>query len=194
MLTCPSPEAAVRRRSAVVISLLSALHNPLLAPAATPDLETPGPVLDLQGFLDAPGQGRLTRILGKLEEDTGFVLRVVTQDRSNAPELNSLLARWRIDRRGGGIAPNAIVVVADRGLQGSLESGGSLLKFLVGDDVMLALPPVFWGRLRREYGMKEFVLTRGEAAAIITSCEIVITCLRNEDFCTEVPSSKASYF
>jgi len=52
-------------------------------------------VLDLQGWLAPPALDRLERILGRLEEDTGYQLLVLTQDRARAraPDLRALL-QW----------------------------------------------------------------------------------------------------
>ena len=129
----------------------------------------------------------------RAQEDTGFKLRVVTQSQSRgrAPGEQSLREWWALS---GPADPNAVVLYADRGLTGSLESGRSFLRFEIGDNVRFYLPEVFWGRLRREYGMQAFVAARGEAAAIVTSCEIILTCLRNEEYCTNVPSASSSYF
>ena len=87
------------------------------------------------------------------------------------------------------------MLAAERGIPGRLEAGGSLLKPLfVGNNVELILPEIFWSRLKREYGTNTFVQSRGEAAAVTRSVEIILTCLRNEDFCVNVPSASASYF
>ena len=62
-------------------------------------------------------------------------------------------------------------------------TGGSFLRYEVGDNVRMQMPDAFWGRLQREYGRIRYVQSRGEAAAVVTSCELIITCLRD----TEVP-------
>ena len=99
----------------------------------------------------------------RAQEDTGFKLRVVTQSQSRgrAPGEQALREWWALS---GPADPNAVVLYADRGLTGSLESGRSFLRFEIGDNVRFYLPEVFWGRLRREYGMQAFVAARGEAA------------------------------
>jgi len=153
------------------------------------------PVLDPLHCLDSEARARLCRIVGKLQDDTGFRLRVLTQDRSSASCARRALELWRISSgSGGSVVPDAIVLIAERGIEGSLEAGSPLLKFLVGDDVLLPLPPIFWSRLRREYGGASFVKSRGEAASVVTSCELIISCLRNEAFCVTVPPASSSFF
>ena len=66
-------------------------------------------------------------------------------------------------------------------------TGGSFLRYEVGDNVRMQMPDAFWGRLQREYGRIRYVQSRGEAAAVVTSCELIITCLRD----TEVPLALA---
>ena len=65
-------------------------------------------------------------------------MRVVTQSKSNAPELGPLLQWWQIGQGGGLRDPNAVVVVADRGLKGKLEAGGSFVRYEIGDNVRYA--------------------------------------------------------
>ena len=99
--------------------------------------------------------------MAKLEADTGWKLRVLTQSRANAPELGTVLQQRRIGDGSGKLRdPNAVLVVADRGIRGKLENGGSFLTFEVGDNARLRLPDVYWGRLRREYGRLRFVESR----------------------------------
>ena len=175
--------------------------SPLLASLASPppadgDAVAPSPlpaVLDALGVLDAPQLARLNRILLTLQRDMGYRLRVVTQDRASAACVRGALDAWRVGRHGG-VAADAVVLVAERGIAGSLESGGSFLKPIVGDDILLALPPVFWARLRREYGGGAYVRAKGEAASVVTACELIISCLRNEAFCVDVPPASASFF
>lgn len=164
------------------------------APVTAAEPAAPGAVLDLQGYLPPSELERLERILAKLESDTGWRVRVLTQGRE-APELGPLLQAWRLGDGGGRLRdPNAVLVVADRGLRGKLEAGGTFLRFEVGDNVRLRMPDAWWGRLRREYGMQKFVGSRGEAASVVTSCELIISCLRSEEFCIDVPEASASFF
>ena len=43
-------------------------------------------------------------------------------------------------------------------------TGGSFLRYEVGDNVRMQMPDAFWGRLQREYGRIRYVQSRGEAA------------------------------
>ena len=60
----------------------------------------PSAVQDRQGYLEPAAEQRLERILAKLEADTGYKLRVLTQSKSTAPELGPLLQDRRRRRRG----------------------------------------------------------------------------------------------
>jgi hypothetical protein len=155
------------------------------------------PVADLAGVLERSEAERLERILRSLEADTGYKVRVVTQARGGGRDseaLADLKRGWRIGGSSAAVDPNAILVIADRGISGSLEAGSPYLRYDVGANVQLVLPGVFWGRLQREYGKLSFVERRGEAAAVVVSCELILTCLRNEDFCITVPPASSSYF
>eukprot|EP00962_Isochrysis_galbana_P015316 scaffold4394_cov113-Isochrysis_galbana.AAC.22 len=58
---------------------------------------------------------------------------------------------------GPRLAPTTVLLIADRGVTGALENGGSLLRVELGQDAALAFGPSFWQRLRREYGSARFV-------------------------------------
>jgi hypothetical protein len=58
---------------------------------------------------------------------------------------------------GPRLAPTTLLLVADRGVAGALENGGSLLRIELGQDAALAFGPSFWQRLKREYGSARFV-------------------------------------
>ena len=197
--------AVLSRRSS--LKLAPVLLAPLvpLAPRAVAETEcqTEGRrVADTANYLNVQERERLERILAKLEADTGYTLRVLSRSRqgiSSEEEVDwTRQPAKSILSCGFGIkpTPQTILVVADRGIQGALEAGSSFITYpYIGDGVMFSLPGVFWGRLQREYGRKAFVEKRGEAASIVTSCEIIITCLRNEEqFCTDVPPASASFF
>ena len=68
----------------------------------------------------------------------------------------------------------------------------------IGERARFALPDIFWTRLQREYAKAAFVESRGEAASIVTTCEFILSCLRNEavneDVCTDVPPASSSFF
>ena len=133
---------AIRRRAMLpLVSLLAtgSIRRPLashaqLTPCENPPCANPLPtvirrVLDLQGYLSPAEEARLERILTKLEDDTGWKLRVLTQSKATAPELGPLLQWWQIGQGGRLRDPNAVVLVADRGLKGKLEAGGSFVRY-----------------------------------------------------------------
>ena len=60
---------------------------------------------------------------------------------------------------------------------------------LVCSQVQLVLAQSFFAQLQREYGREPFVKANGEGAAIELACELALTCLRNEDYCTDVPTA-----
>lgn len=155
--------------------------------------------MDTAGYLrDAGDRERLERILSRLEDTSGFYVRVLTRDRKSEEwtresTVSALACRFGLTSRQ---RSSSVIIVADRGIEGALQAGSSFLTFpVIGDNVQLYLPPVFWARLQREYGRRAFVESRGEAASIVTTCELIITCLNNdEDGCTSVPPASASYF
>ncbi|KAL3898411.1 MAG: hypothetical protein SGPRY_012843, partial [Prymnesium sp.] len=137
-------------------------------------------LLDLGGVFSSQREemARLERILAALEADTGYKLRVLTlspQLRGDAAVLSQARQTLRIQMVKGRIEPNAALILADRGIPGSLEAGSPYLRYDVGDNVRLVLPDIFWGRLQREYGKRAFVEARGDAASIIVTCELVLT-------------------
>ena len=60
---------------------------------------------------------------------------------------------------------------------------------LVCSQEQLVLAQSFFAQLQREYGREPFVKANGEGAAIELACELALTCLRNEDYCTDVPTA-----
>ena len=156
-------------------------------------------VLDANRFLAESEAARLDRILRRLEADTGYKVRVLSRSRGTD--------EWTRDRSSircalgvassSGLDPDAVIIIADRGLQGALQAGSSFITYDIGERVRFALPDIFWTRLQREYGKATFVDKRGEASAIVTTCEVILSCLRldpNEDVCTDVPPAASSFF
>ena len=144
----------------------------------------PQRVLDLESYLRDAQRERLERILRTLETDTGYKLRVATQSRATAPGLKSLRAQWAADDR-------TVIVIADAGIPGSLEAGNPFLRFDVGDEASFVMPPIFFSRLTREFGKAPFVSDASKyGASIVASCEIILTCLRQEEFCVDVPAAR----
>ena len=131
-------------------------------------------------------------VLQKGEEQTGVHIRVLTRSRSSDESTYDprAIKSWL-----GPDAGNNLLVLADRGIPGALESGSAYLTFSVGQNIQLALPDVFFARLKQEYGRRSFVEARGEAASIIVACELILTCLRSEEgYCTTVPPASSSAF
>ena len=156
-------------------------------------------VLDEQKYLSGSEFERLDRVLRRLEVETGYKVRVLSRSRGTE--------EWTRDRGaircalgvsiGSTLDADAVIVVADRGLQGALQAGSSFLTYDIGERVQFALPPIFWTRLQREYGKAAYVDARGEAAAIVATCELILSCLRadiNGDVCTDVPPARSSFF
>jgi|EP00908_Phaeocystis_cordata_P023804 uncharacterized membrane protein YgcG len=125
-------------RRLLPLLLAGSLRRPPAVADPPPLPATVTRVLDLQNYLAPADEERLERILSKLEADAGWKVRVVTQSKSNAPELGPLLQWWQIGQGGGLRDPNAVVVVADRGLKGKLEAGGSFVRYEIGDNVRYA--------------------------------------------------------
>jgi hypothetical protein len=203
-----SLSTVMSRRSALMVVPAISVMSPCMTPAAPiPEClaasDAQRRVVDTAGYLDDESYSRLDRILGKLESDTGFSVRVLTRSRRAASVVDEE-ENWtrsqpsNILRCGFNSAPTSstILIVADRGIAGALDAGSSFITFpYIGDTVQFALPGVYWSRLQREYGRKNFVEKRGEAASIIVSCEQVITCLRSEEqSCTTVPPASTSFF
>jgi len=160
-------------------------------------------VIDEAGYLPQADYERLERILAKLEIDTGYGIRVLSRTRARfaddededwtrAPPASILRCAFNVSAAA---APTTVLIVADRGIKGALEAGSSFLTFpFIGESVQFLLPGVYWSRLQRQYGRRSFVESGGEAASIMTACELILTCLRNEEGCTDVPPPTASFF
>jgi hypothetical protein len=214
----PKPQAITRshffRSASCAAILLTTRPNSAIAGSETtawPTLANPVSgsqsrrVVDPAGFLPLQDYERLERILEKLELDTGYAVRVLSRSRrmlsdgagdyTDARQVSPVLTLRSTFNVTAAQQQQAILIVADRGIPGALEAGSSFLSFpYVGESARLALPDVFWGRLQREYGRRAFVAVRGEAASIVVTCELILSCLRNEEFCTAVPSAGSSFF
>ena len=120
---------------------------------------------------------------------------VLTRTRSSEDwAFDPRAVRCRLGLDDASARASSILLVGDRGIAGALEAGSAFLSFEVGDNVKVSLPDVFFARLRQEYGRRSFVEPRGEAAAIVVACELILTCLRSEEgFCTSVPPA-SKYF
>ena len=196
------PSNIGRRGAALLVAAIStSSHAPpsLAMPCSSTDV-----VLDAASFLNSGDTARLDRILRQLQADTGYKLRVLSRSRLTdewTQDRNSVRCALGVaGRDGSGLDADAVIVIADRGLKGALAAGSSFLSYDIGERARFALPDIFWTRLQREYAKAAFVESRGEAASIVTTCEVILSCLRNdvnvlnEDVCTDVPPASSSFF
>ena len=107
---------------------------------------------------------------------TGFKFRVLCQRYPETPGL-AIKDYWWVDDK-------TIVMIVERG--NSKSGMSNILNFNVGQGVELALPPVFWTRLRNFFGNSFYIKDNGEDLAVINAVDTVVGCLR-EGFCTDVP-------
>jgi hypothetical protein len=153
-------------------------------------------VIQTERYL-TPGQvRRVERVLEALERDTGYRVRVLCQRYPLTPGL-AVREYWSVGTQPldpGSRSKNDdsddryVVLVAD-----DFGGRGNVLNFNVGDGVLLALPNVFWSRLRNKYGTKFYVEENGTDAAIVNAVEAIATCLRSEErYCTSVPDQGPS--
>ncbi|MBE9039631.1 TPM domain-containing protein [Oscillatoriales cyanobacterium LEGE 11467] len=141
-----------------------AFDNPELLP------DTPTPIIDLAEALTSSQEKRLIADLDKLEAETGFKLRVLTQfDRTPGRAVKQF---WGLDDK-------SVLLIAD-------QRGGNLLGFNVGDAVYPLLPRTFWIELQTRYGNQFFVRDNGEDQSILQSLKSVEGCLRDGG-CNVVP-------
>ncbi|MEO0538830.1 MAG: TPM domain-containing protein [Cyanobacteria bacterium P01_A01_bin.123] len=137
-------------------------------PDLLPDEDTV--VIDLAKSLTDNQESYLNEQLNRLEAETGWKLRVLTQyDRTPG---RAVKAFWGLDEK-------SVMLVAD-------PRGGNLLNFSVGDAVYDLLPRTFWIELQTRYGNQFFVRDNGEDNAILDALGSLETCLR-QGGCNVVP-------
>jgi hypothetical protein len=205
------PPGAVRRRDVfrigatgttaalAVAALGSEEASARLEPVNRPELlpKEPGrAVIQTERYLTSGQVRRMEELLGALERDTGYRVRVLCQRYPLTPGL-AIREYWSL----GGVQPAGpeapttqrdddryVVLVAD-----DFGGRGNVLNFNVGDGVLLALPNAFWNRLRNKYGTKFYVEENGADMAIVNAVEAIATCLRSEEqYCTSVPDEAPS--
>lgn len=142
----------------------SAVNNPELLP----DVETP--IVDLANYLPTLQETSLIEDLETFEAETGWKLRVLTQD-DRSPG-RAVIKFWGLD-------DHSILLVAD-------GRGGNLLAFSVGDDVYQFLPRTFWIELQTRFGNLYYVREKGENNSIVNAMETVKVCLA-QGGCQVVP-------
>lgn len=158
---------------AVAAALVVWVTAPAMAHAYdNPDLlpSEPTAIIDLAKSLTSAQEESLNGQLQRLEAETGWKLRVLTQyDRTPGRAVKEF---WGLDDR-------SVMLVAD-------PRGGNLLNFSVGDAVYDLLPRTFWIELQTRYGNQFFVRDNGEDNSILEALSSIETCLR-QDGCQVVP-------
>ncbi|CAI6006563.1 unnamed protein product [Closterium sp. NIES-65] len=122
-------------------------------------------VIDVADFLSAGQEARLAKDVERLEQDTGYKLRILAQNYPNTPGL-AIRDYWGVD-------DETVVFVADPNM-------GNLLNFNVGATVDLSVPRSFWSRLAGKYGNVFYWREKGEDAAIEAAVIAIDNCLRED--------------
>jgi TPM domain len=138
------------------------------APELLPDHLTN--VIDLGKFLNDFQETELDQSLNRLEQKTGWKLRVLTQ--VDVTPGRAVKNYWGLNER-------SVMLVAD-------SSGGNILNFNVGDAVYALLPRTFWIELQSRFGNKFYVREKGPDQAILSSVNAIIGCFE-KDGCLVVP-------
>ncbi|CAI5462012.1 unnamed protein product [Closterium sp. Yama58-4] len=122
-------------------------------------------VIDVADFLSTGQEQRLAKDVERLEQDTGYKLRILAQNYPNTPGL-AIRDYWGVD-------DETVVFVADPNM-------GNLLNFNVGATVDLSVPRSFWSRLAGKYGNVFYWREKGEDAAIEAAVIAIDHCLRED--------------
>eukprot|EP00617_Octactis_speculum_P017308 CAMPEP_0185767678 /NCGR_PEP_ID=MMETSP1174-20130828/45489_1 /TAXON_ID=35687 /ORGANISM="Dictyocha speculum, Strain CCMP1381" /LENGTH=140 /DNA_ID=CAMNT_0028452005 /DNA_START=382 /DNA_END=804 /DNA_ORIENTATION=- len=124
---------------------------------------------------------RMDEKIAKLEADTGYRLRVLTQSYPETPGL-AIKDYW-------GVNDKTIVMVVDhrKNAQGVTSN---ILNFNVGESVEGDLPPVFFSRVRNFFGTQRYIKESGEDQAVEGAVDSIVTCLRQEEFCSDIPAEQ----
>jgi len=148
----------------MVASPAQAYDNPELLP----DHATP--VIDLAKVFSEPQRTQLERNLERIEAETGWKLRVLTQY-ERTPGL-AIRDFWGLDE-------SSLLLVAD-------PRGGNLLNFNVGDAFFALMPRTYWVELQTRFGNQYYVKDNGEDGAVLDALNAVETCLERGG-CQVVP-------
>uniref|UniRef100_A0A7S2W1Y3 TPM domain-containing protein n=1 Tax=Eucampia antarctica TaxID=49252 RepID=A0A7S2W1Y3_9STRA len=174
--------------TASIFAASDALHpepaSARLEPVNRPDLLPTAKglnVIQTEKFLTAGQEKRLNSQLAKLEQDTGFRVRVLCQAYPNTPGL-AIRDYWDLGKEDQKDDKYIVLIVDQFG------GKGNSLNFNVGEGIKFALPNVFWTRLQAKYGTTFFVRDNGIDIAVTNAIDAVVQCLRSEDqFCVNVP-------
>jgi hypothetical protein len=123
-------------RSLPASARLEGINKPELLPSE-PGLN----VIQTEKFLTSGQAKRMDELLGKLERDTGYRLRVLCQAYPNTPGL-AIRDYWSLGKEGQKDDKYIVLVVDQFG------GKGNVLNFNVGEGVKFALPN---SRYRKEY-------------------------------------------
>ena len=167
--TCSSSAPLARRALLSGVALLPAAAS--LAAAAPPSR-----VLDRARALSASDVASLERTLAALEADTGFRVRVLSEDGAldgrDRDRDRLALARAAF---GAPASPSAdpwlLVVIADPSQQ-------SVLGFAPGRDLRASLPRDFFSELQGRFGNIFYVRDNGADGAVRAAVAALDTCLR----------------
>eukprot|EP00210_Caulerpa_lentillifera_P005035 g4809.t1 len=119
-------------------------------------------VIDVAGFLTSSEESKLSKVINRVENETGVKVRLLVQ---NYPETPGLAIRdyWGVD-------DDTVVLVAD-------PTFGGILNFNVGANVDLRVPRSFWSRLTGKFGNKFYWQEKGESTSIINAIYAIDSCL-----------------
>jgi TPM domain len=160
---------------------LESVNNPALLPKE-PGLN----VIQVEKFLTSGQAKRMDKLLGALERDTGYRVKVLCQAYPNTPGL-AIRDYWSLGQEGQKDDRYVVLVVDQFG------GKGNVLNFNVGEGVKLALPNVFWTRLQAKFGNTFYVKENGIDLAITNAIDSIVSCLRSEDqYCVSVPDALPS--
>ena len=137
-------------------------------------------IIDLEKMLTSGQAKKMDDKLAKLEKETGYKVRILTQSYPNTPGA-AIKDYWGVD-------DNTVVLVVDKGAYRS--DGGTttnMLNFNVGSNVELQIAPRVFTGLRNIFGGKQY-RSNGDDVVIESTIDAICTCLRSEDGgCPDVP-------
>ena len=156
----------------VASAKLEGVNKPELLPKEEGKL-----VIQTENVLTSGQVKKLEEVLKRLEKDTGFRLRILSQRYPQTPGL-AIREYWKLGPDAGGDDKFIVMVVDEFG------GKGNPLNFNVGEGVKFALPNTYWTRLQGKFGSMFFVRDNGLDVAMLSGIDSIVNCLRSEDgFC-----------